>query len=211
MQDQNIIQNIQASKIQGKSKEEIYKDLLIQGISLENIEENYKASNAEQTQADSQKRTISIVVTIGAVLIGTGIFSFIASNWQSMPSGLKIFLIIFFMLISYSLGWYLKESKKAEKTGGALIFLGSLIFGGGIFLIGQIFHIRTNWPDAFIIWMIGNICLALFAVIYHLYGIFTNFSGFGISTFLIILSTIITFGLAFLIQKKVPEEIKNIY
>jgi len=227
MQDQNIIQTIQAAKLQGKTKEEIYKDLLIQGLSLENIEENYKASNEEQVQADSQKRTISIIVTIGAVLIGAGIFSFIASNWQTMPNGLKVSTIIFFMLVAYSLGWYLKEYKDAKKTGGALILLGSIIFGAGIFLIGQMFNIRTNWPDAFIIWMIGIICLAFaiesyslltfagflafIAIFSHITGIFENFSGFGISTFLIIISTIITFGIAFIIQKKVPEEIKNIY
>jgi len=227
MQDPKTVQFIKDAQLQGKSKEEIYSSLLQQGIKLEVIEENFKASNEEATKEEAHKKTVYILVTIGAVLIGAGIFSFIASNWSLMDKSFKVFVIIFFMLASYGLGWYLKEYKKLAKSGMALFFLGSIIYGAGIFLIGQMFNIDANWPDAFILWMLGTIALAyslesssfflfagllgIVAVFGHTVGVFERFSGFGTSLFLIIVSIAASLITAIFQKSKVAEEYKNIY
>lgn len=160
MIDQKLIGYIKTAMAHGKSKEEIYKELLNQGATIENIQTSFNAVTSEEEKEDTQKKTIRIILTIAAILIGAGIFSFIASNWQEMTRLIKVSVIIIAMLISYSLGWYLKEKLNLIKTGEALILLGSIIYGAGIFLVAQMFNIRANWPDGFILWMIGTIIMA---------------------------------------------------
>ena len=164
MANQNLVEQINSALAQGRSKEDIYKDLLTRGAAVEAIGEAFAEYNAPQEKAkekeDLQKKTIHIVLTGGALLIGAGIFSLVASNWEAMGSFAKIILIISCMLISYLAGWHFKENKGYKRTGEALYFLGSIIYGSGIFLIGQIFHARGNWPDGLIMWMIGATAMA---------------------------------------------------
>ena len=159
MADQKLVDYIKTSLAQGGTKEELYKELLGQGWTIDGIQESFGAVEKGVSQEDSQKRTIRIIVMIGAVLIGAGIFSFIAANWQEMGKVMKVAIIMISMLASYSLGWYLKEKLNYDKTGEALYMLGAIIYGAGLFLVAQMFHTRTNWPDGFILWMFGALAI----------------------------------------------------
>jgi len=232
MVDPTLAEYVKASLAQGKPKEEIYKELLGQDWRVEVIQESFNSptTKEEEEKEDTQKSTIRLIVTFGAVLVGAGIFSFIAANWQEMTRPVKITLILVSMLISYSAGWYMKEKSNLLKTGEALILLGAIIYGAGIFLVAQMFNIRANWPDGFILWMIGTIAMAfavesyplfylaiplgIVALVGHPFGIFT---GFGYNSFLLtsslllLISTIITFGAGWIIRKKIPPEFKEYY
>ncbi|MBF0465589.1 MAG: DUF2157 domain-containing protein [Nitrospirae bacterium] len=231
MVDQKVVDYIKTSLAQGKTKEELYKELLGQGCTIEIIQENFNAINAEQEKEDTSKRTIRIIVTIGAIFVGAGIFSFIAANWQEMSKPLKIGVILVSMLVSYGIGWYLKEKLNMEKTGSALFLLGSIIYGAGIFLVAQMFHTRANWPDGFILWMFGVIAVAFalesfshfylaillgfVAMIGHPIEIFTGIFGYQAflltSSFLLLIVTIVTFITGWIIRKKMPPELKEFY
>lgn len=231
MIDQRVVDYIKTSLAQGKTKEELYKELLEQGWSIEVIQENFNEINADQEKEDTSKRTIYIIVTIGAILVGVGIFSFIAANWQEMSKPVKIGVILVSMLFSYGIGWYLKEKLNLEKTSSALFLLGSIIYGAGIFLVAQIFHIRANWPDGFILWMLGVIMVAFalesfphfyFAILLGIVAII----GYPIeilreilgrraflltSSFLLLITTIITFITGLIIRKRMSSELKEFY
>ena len=226
----NLVEQIKTSLAQGKPKEEIYKDLLSQGMTVEFIQQSFNSITAEEEKEDTSKRTIGIIVTIGVVLVGAGIFSFVAANWQAMTQLLKISIILLSMLILYCAGWYLKEKTSLIKTGEALILLGAIVYGAGIFLVAQMFNIRANWPDGFILWMIGVMAMAFaiesyslfylaiplgaIALIGHPLGIFTGF-GYNqfllTSSFLLLASTVVTFFAGFAIRKKIPKELKEFY
>lgn len=230
MTDQKIVDYIKTSLTQGKTKEELYQELLGQGWTIEVIQENFNAINAEQEKEDISKKTIRLIATIAAVLVGAGIFSFIAANWLEMGKPIKITIILISMIIAYGAGWYLKEKSKLQKTSEALILLGSIIYGAGIFLVAQMFNIRANWPDGFILWMIGTIAMAfavesyplfylaiplgIIAIIGHPFGIFTGFgydSFLLTSSFLLLTATIITFLTGWIVRKKMPPELKEFY
>lgn len=233
MADPKLNEYIKTSLARGKSKEEIYKELLSQSLTIEVIQESFNSLATEEEKEDMSKRTIRIIVTIGAILVGAGIFSFIAANWQEMARPVKITVILVSMFVSYGAGWYMKEKANLLKTGGALILLGVIIYGAGIFLVAQMFHIRANWPDGFILWMIGTIAMAfavrsyplfylaiplgVIALVGHPFGIFTIFTGFGYnsflltSPFLLLLATIITFITGWIIRGRIPSELKEFY
>ena len=213
---------------EGKSKEEIYLELLNDGIKVDDVQIAFAKitvipqKTEEEEKDETHKKTIRVVLAIGAVLIGAGIFSFIAANWQELSKPSRIAIILVAMLASYFLGFWLREKKNYPKTGNALIFLGAIIYGSGIFLVGQMFNIRTNWPDGFILWMLGilplafifrlnglyylSIVLSLIALIGHPINIVFSLLGGDrfllTSSLVLIAATLATFYTGFVIRKK---------
>ncbi len=171
---QQLSDYIASEHAKGTSNEAIFSALLAQGWTVDVIQAHLSATDKPQAAAtaqtaraepaeDSKQRTVRIVLLGGAILVGLGIFSFIASNWQEMTRGMKLGVVVGAMLVADVLGWFFKERWQAARTGEALLLLGSLIYGGAIFLTAQLFQIRANWPDGFLLWMFGVIAMA-FAV-----------------------------------------------
>lgn len=186
------------------------------------------ASALVQAPTHGSKGPVNIIVTIGAILVAAGIFSFIAANWQGMDRPVKLGIILVSMIVVYMLGWYLKEHKGLDKTGESLYLLGSLIYGGGIFLVAQIFNIRANWPDGFVLWMLGAIVMGLvinsypilwLAVIVGIVSVvshpFVILENFGHSTFLmtssllLLVAAVATIWAGIAIRKRIPENLKT--
>ena len=101
---------------------------------------------------------IRVVVTVGAILIGLGILSFIASNWDGMTKLAKL-TVIFGLFIGINLAGY-KLGDNHPKTGRSLIYLGTLVYGAGIFLIGQMFNFGGDFTTAFLLWSAGIVPMA---------------------------------------------------
>ena len=101
---------------------------------------------------------IRVVVTIGAILVGLGILSFIASNWDGISHFVKL-LIIFGVFVGVNLAGYLL-SETNPRTGRSLIYLGTLVYGAGIFLIGQMYNFGGDYPTAFLLWSLGVLPMA---------------------------------------------------
>ncbi|HMP85481.1 MAG TPA: DUF2157 domain-containing protein [Candidatus Paceibacterota bacterium] len=230
MTELEIQQFIKLGLESGKTKEVIYSELISQGNSIDKIQLGFDILNQEDSKINSSQKTISIVVTFGVILIGAGIFSFIASNWQYMSSFAKVFIILISMIISYTAGFWIKEKTTFTKSGEALILLGSLIYGAGIFLVAQIFNIRANWPDGFILWSVGTIAMffavgsysalvlaiitGFVAVFAYPLGILGTGSGdpfLMTSSTLLILMTIICFSVALFFKKKLDVSLSNFY
>lgn len=102
---------------------------------------------------------IRVVVTIGAILVGLGILSFIAGNWDGMSKLLKL-AIIFSLFIGINC-FSFKLLDRYPKTGRSLIYLGTLVYGAGIFLIGQMFNFGGSFATAFLLWALGITPMAL--------------------------------------------------
>ncbi|WP_461205769.1 DUF2157 domain-containing protein [Clostridium sp. DL1XJH146] len=102
---------------------------------------------------------VSVLVTIGALLIGLGIISFVASNWNYLSKLIKIIIILFFysgsMFVSYRL------NNKYYKTSKAFLYLSALIYGAGLFLTSQIFNFGSQYYNDFLLWSIGAIVMGV--------------------------------------------------
>jgi len=101
---------------------------------------------------------IRIVVTIGAILVGLGILSFISSNWAGISHLVKL-LIIFGVFGGVNLAGYMLSGNN-PKTGRSFIYLGTLVYGAGIFLIGQMYNFGGDFPTAFLLWSLGVLPMA---------------------------------------------------
>ena len=95
---------------------------------------------------------------VGSILIGAGILSFIASNWAEMAKPIKFLLIVGIFIACQFAGYKLEGNY--PKTSKSFYYLGVIVFGAGIFLVEQMFHIGGSTQDAFLWWAIGIIPLA---------------------------------------------------
>lgn len=115
----------------------------------QNIVEHFKLN-------EESNRFLVIISFVGAVLVAAGIALLIAANWNEIPRGVKIATGLVLMLGAHAGGWWLREVRRDyRKSGEALHFVGSLLFLANISLVGQIYHIETRAPNAFLLWWLG--------------------------------------------------------
>ena len=105
-------------------------------------------------------RLIITLATLGGILLGVGVILFIGSNWQAIPGTIKIALLLVVVGTAYLSGYWLKYEKDFPRVGAALVFLGTLLFGASIFLVGQQYHMQVGDPNLLTWWFVGVIPLA---------------------------------------------------
>lgn len=108
-------------------------------------------------------RLIVVLSTLGAVLIASGIISFVAANWQGMPAMAKLFLLIGGQTAAYWIGYQLQFVRGYPRVGEAIMFTGAVWFGANVFLVAQSYHLGTDNPDLMILWFLGVLPLAYLA------------------------------------------------
>lgn len=101
----------------------------------------------------------TVFSVIGAVVFGLGVILFFAWNWSSMSHLSKLGVIFTGLLTAHVAGAYYRQRGQAA-LGEGLSALGTLLFGGGIFLVSQIYHIDEHYPNAFLVWGSGALLLA---------------------------------------------------
>jgi len=116
----------------------------------------------ERYPNDGENRWGKIIFSaIGAVILGLGVILFFAYNWDGMHRFLKFTTVLSAIIIAHGLGWYLSFfSKHYQKIGESLHLLGTILFGAGIWLVAQIYHIDEHYPNAILVWSIGALAMA---------------------------------------------------
>ena len=102
-----------------------------------------------------------IFSAIGAVLVGFGVILFFAYNWQDIPKAVKLALV--FGALGAAHGGAMVLARRSNANHGlieGLHALGTMLFGAGIWLVAQIYHIDEHYPNAFLIWSLGALALA---------------------------------------------------
>ncbi len=94
----------------------------------------------------------------GAILIGLGVILLFAYNWEAMGKPLKLAVIFSALLLAHG-GGYLTLERNCLLSEG-LFAIGSMLLGAGIFLVGQIYHLNSHYPDALLLWALGVLVLA---------------------------------------------------
>ncbi len=126
----------------------------------ERILSRYRAAREAEEKA-GPGRLVTTISTLGALLVGVGVLLFVASNWSQIPSGWRLAIIVGSLLSSYGIGFHLRFAAGSyPRVGGALILLGAIIFGAGIFLVAQMYHVTVHYPNGSLMWGVGVLPLA---------------------------------------------------
>jgi uncharacterized membrane protein len=99
------------------------------------------------------RRIPTVVLTLGVLMIGLGLLSFIAANWQELSAWLKVSLIIVSYLVCV-IAACMFEWRGGRFISGSLMFLSGFILLGGMALISQVFHIQVEVFELLGVWLL---------------------------------------------------------
>jgi uncharacterized membrane protein len=105
-----------------------------------------------------RSRAVQAIALIGAIAAGVGVILFFAANWDAIARPARVVLLLVALIGSYAAGSLMLERRPL--VGHALVVLGAIVFGAGIFLVGQMFHVQAHDPLAFALWSAGVAPLA---------------------------------------------------
>ena len=101
-----------------------------------------------------------IFLSLGAILFGLGVILLFAYNWERLHKFVKLAVIAISLGTAHGLGfWFRRRDGKHRAVGEGLYLLGTMLFGAGIWLIAQIYHIDEHFTNAFFVWGIGALAL----------------------------------------------------
>ncbi len=102
-----------------------------------------------------------ILSAVGAVIFGLGVILFFAYNWQGMHRLTKLAIVLLSLLLAHGAGWRLgRDGGGRKKFGESLHLLGTMLFGAGIWLVAQIYHIDEHYPNGILVWSLGALAFA---------------------------------------------------
>jgi uncharacterized membrane protein len=116
------------------------------------------AQRYQFTQLDTtaRNRFVAILVGLGSVLIGLGVITFVAANWQELPRAVKVMLLLSLFIGVNVAGFYFwrRSPGTQQRLGQGLLLLGALILGANMGLMGQMFHVNAPFFEL----LLGRVC-----------------------------------------------------
>lgn len=110
--------------------------------------------------AEGGFRLPALLGLFGGLLIAASIAAFVAANWEAMPRLLKLAMILAGVL--GALGIAARLDRRGSAAGAdAAATCAVLIFGAGIALIGQMYHLPADWPAGALMVALGGLAVAL--------------------------------------------------
>ncbi|WP_158043636.1 DUF2157 domain-containing protein [Skermanella pratensis] len=101
----------------------------------------------------------SLLALLGTVLVAVGALLFLAANWQGLGRVSKLAVLFGSLWGVHAAAWASLRTGM-ERFAEALLLLGVLLFGAGIMLVGQIYHLPADPPAGVLIWALGAVLAA---------------------------------------------------
>lgn len=89
---------------------------------------------------------------LGVVIFGLGVILVFAYNWEAMHRYTKLAVIGLSLVLAHGAGLWLHRRDRHPLIVDSLHLLGTMLFGAGVILISQIYHINGYYPDLFLTW-----------------------------------------------------------
>ncbi|WP_404380613.1 DUF2157 domain-containing protein [Caenispirillum salinarum] len=116
---------------------------------------------AEAAARDGKPRTAALLAMLGALLLAAGALAFVAANWDQMGRADRLAVLFAALTAAFAGGWWFEGRGGRPRVGQGLILLGSVLFGAGIMLVAQIYHIQAHFPDGILLWGAGALAAAV--------------------------------------------------
>ncbi len=84
-----------------------------------------------------------ILLCAGIALVVLGVISFIAANWYDFSINQRVMFIISGYILPLTVSFIFADFYKMPRTSSVFLFFASLAFGGGIFLLGDMFGLNA--------------------------------------------------------------------
>ncbi|MBD2021820.1 DUF2157 domain-containing protein [Leptolyngbya sp. FACHB-36] len=139
-----------------EAAEQWWKEGLIDATLYEKLADRYRFDRLER---EASNRFITILISLGAVLVGLGAITFVAANWQALSRSMQSALMLSCFIGVSAAGFYVWRSGK-QRLGESLLLLAGLLLGANLALMSQIFHQSGELYELFLVWSFGVTAMA---------------------------------------------------
>jgi uncharacterized membrane protein len=101
----------------------------------------------------------AILGMLGGLLLAFSVIAFVAANWQVIPRSWKLSAILALLAAALSASAWLTNRGAARASDSAATF-GALVFGAGVALVGQMYHLPADWPSGSALVAVGALVIA---------------------------------------------------
>lgn len=105
------------------------------------------------------KTTAAAVYVLGSMLLGGGVLSLVAWNWHALGTPARLGLVLLAM-VAAQIGGHRAGTRERGGLAHALLLLGSVLFGGCLFVISRHYDQGIDWPLGLILWSLGALSTA---------------------------------------------------
>ncbi|MEN5080858.1 DUF2157 domain-containing protein [Bosea sp. TWI1241] len=109
---------------------------------------------------DGGARIPALLGLFGGLLIAASVSAFVAANWELIPRLTKLVFIILALLGVIGIGARLERSG-ARGGAEAAYTCAVLVFGAGVALVGQMYHLPSDWPGGALLVGFGALVAAI--------------------------------------------------
>ena len=121
--------------------------------------DNSNAILASLNKEDAPSKLPVIITVLGAILIGFSAMAFVAANWAEMSKGLRLGMLAVALWSAYGAAAFLHLRNQAAFAEAAFV-IGVALFGANIMLIGQMYHLPSDFPAGLLAWSLGGLVTA---------------------------------------------------
>src|SRR5262245_38236966 len=100
-----------------------------------------------------------VVGIVGGLLIAAAFLAFIAAQWIEIPRLARLAILFAGIVVAYGLGgWFARTERPVLSDLCAAVV--AIIFGAGIALVGQMYHLGGDFAGGMLLWTIGALAAA---------------------------------------------------
>lgn len=100
-----------------------------------------------------------VVGIVGGLLIAAAFLAFVAANWSEIPRLWRLAILLAGIVSTHSLGgWFAQTGRPVLADLCASV--GAIVFGAGIALVGQMYHLGGDFAGGMLLWAIGALTAA---------------------------------------------------
>ena len=101
-----------------------------------------------------------VVAIVGGLLIAAAFLAFVAAHWTEIARLLRFAILLAGMVVAGGLGaWFAATGRTV--LADLCVSIGAIIFGAGIALVGQMYHLGDDFAGGMLLWAIGAFAAAL--------------------------------------------------
>lgn len=100
-----------------------------------------------------------VVGIVGGLLIGAAFLAFVAAHWIEVPRLARLAILFAGIIVANGLGgWFARSERPILSDLCASV--GAIIFGAGIALVGQMYHLGGDFAGGMLLWALGALAAA---------------------------------------------------